>query len=58
MQSYMCDPFQVRKLERLAKRELTELERMGEMAVRYKDSNGRIQFEWVKRYSMKDFYSR
>ena len=58
MTSYMCDPFQVKKLQRLVKRELTELERMGEMPVRWKDTDGRVQFEWVKRYSMKDFYSR
>lgn len=58
MNSFFPDPFQVKRLEKLVKRSLTELERMGEMPVRFKDVNGKVQFEWIRRYNMKDMYSR
>lgn len=58
MNSFFPDPFQVKRLEKLMKRSLTELERAGEQAVRYKDVNGKVQFEWIRRYNMKDMYGR
>lgn len=56
--SKIADPFQVKRLERAIKRPLTELERVGEMPVRVKDENGRVNFTWVKQYNLKDFASR
>jgi hypothetical protein len=58
MTSYISDPFQVKRLEKLAKRKLTELELAGEEAVRFKDVNGKVHFEWIRKYNFKDFYSR
>lgn len=54
----ICDPFQVRRLEKILKRPLTETERSGETPVRVRDADGRMKFEYVRRYNMRDFYSK
>ena len=58
MKSFLCDPFQVKRLEKKLKRPLTELERAGEAPVRTKDVNGKVQLEWIRRYNLKDFAGR
>lgn len=58
MTTMLCDPFQVKRLERLIKRPLTLAEREGQAPVRFKDPNGQTKFEWIKRYNIRDFYSK
>jgi len=57
MKSMICDPFQVRRLEKLLKRPLRDSEREGHEPVKYK-LNGKLQIEWVTKYNLKDFMSR
>lgn len=56
MKSYICDPFQVKRLEKKLKRPLTHQERESEVPVKYKEPNGKMMIEWVKKFNFRDFY--
>ena len=58
MNTFICDPFQIRRLERLVKRPLTAMERAGQMPVRFKSVNGDVMFERVKLHNLKEFYGK
>ena len=58
MQSHICDPFQVKKLEKLLKRELKPEERDGEVPVKVKMPDGRWHIEWVRKFNFRDFYGK
>ena len=54
----ISDPLQVKRLERLVKRPLTQMELYGEQPVRIKDVNGKVRLEWVKRHNLREFYGK
>lgn len=58
MTSYIHDPFQVRRLQRLVKRALTTAELEGQVPVRIKDANGKVSHEWVRKFNFRDFYGK
>ena len=58
MTSYIRDVFQIKRLEKKVGRKLSTAELEGEFPVRYKDSNGRIVQEYVKKFNAKDFYGK
>jgi hypothetical protein len=58
MTSYIRDPFQIRRLERLIKRPLTEAELEGMAPVRFRDANGQTKVEWVRKLNFRDFYTK
>lgn len=57
MKSMICDPFQVKRLERELKRPLTNDEREGFVPVKFK-KNGKYHVEYVTKYNLRDFMSR
>jgi len=57
MKSMICDPFQVRRLERILKRPLKDTERDGFEPVKYK-LNGKLHVEWIQKFNLRDFMSR
>ncbi len=58
MQSFVRDPFQVKRLERLLNRKLTLAELEGEAPVRIRKADGTLHVEWIKKYNFKDFYGK
>lgn len=56
MQSFIHDPFAVKRLEKLLKRKLTTAELEGEAPVRIRKADGTMHIEWIKKFNLKDFY--
>ena len=56
MQSFIHDPFQCKRLERLLKRKLTTAELEGEAPVRIRKSDGTLHVEWVHKIDLKSLY--
>jgi hypothetical protein len=48
----------MRRLEKALGRPLTELERSGEIPVKYKKPNGQWHIEHIPRYNIRDFFSK
>jgi hypothetical protein len=57
MKSMICDPFQVKRLERELKRPLKDSEREGFEPVKYR-KNGKLVVEWITKFNLRDFMSR
>jgi len=55
---FIRDMFQVKRLERILGRRLTELEMSGEKAVKYRKEDGQMAYERIKKYNIRDFYTK
>lgn len=58
MKSYIRDPFQVRRLEKLLRRPLTEMELEGQVPVKYQETSGKVIVEWIRKFNFRDFYGQ
>jgi hypothetical protein len=56
MQSFIHDPFAVKRLEKLLKRKLTTAELEGEAPVRIRKADGTLHVEWVRKIDLKSLY--